>query len=264
MKAAYPAIIRLSFMDRIAFRADSVIAVMCAFARLFFAFALWSAIFDGRPSVAGFSLRQMTAYYLVCTFIYLIDQSEGYVWEFASEIRSGCFGKYLIRPVDPFKYFCSVCSGRTIFNAIAVTIGGCAALAVFPGALLVLKPENLLMAVPIVASGLFSLCLINFMTAMLAFKFQDITAFHMVKTNLIEFLSGLLLPLAILPEPVRFIIALTPFPALASLPAELLLGRGMEDVPRALVVLLLWNVVLYALARLAFKRLSVRYEEVGA
>jgi ABC-2 type transport system permease protein len=266
----YRLVARLALVDRLAYRGDALLALVAAGVRLAFAYALWSAVFAGRAAVAGFNLAQMTAYYLVSIAVFQLDQSEGYVWEFAGEIRRGDFHKYQVRPLDPRRYFYAVCLGRTGFNlaVLAAIFTAVAALSAVGGrgigAFAPSSPAALAAALATAGLGLGALASLNYMTALLAFRFQDITAFHMVKSNLVELLSGLLLPLAVLPPWLSVFCAWTPFPALASLPAELWLGRGWEGLPAALARLAAWNVGLYLAAGALYRRLAERYEGVGA
>lgn len=267
--ARYSALVRLAFADRLTYRGEALIGLFVAAARVLLAYILWSAVFGDRLEVGGMGLRAVMSYYLVAAFLRLFNQSDRYVWEFSSEIRSGNFSKYLIRPVDPLRWFLSVAAGRSLFHAglaaIAALVVYLAVSAVSGGAAFVSPdPLGLLLAVPVAALGLSALALIDFMTSLLAFRFMDISAFHLVKGNLVELASGALVPLALMPGWARSLCSLTPFPALASLPAELWLGGGREGLPLAVGLLVAWNLALYGAARLVFASLSGRYEEVGA
>ncbi len=128
-------------------------------------------------------------------------------------------------------------------------------------------PESVaaLVAIPVVALGLLALSLLNFLTAMLAFVFQEITPFHLIKGELVAFFSGMLVPLAMMPVWARSVLRWTPFPALASLPASLWFGSATAlDILVSLAVLALWNAVLFGACRLTLRRLLTRYEEVGS
>jgi ABC-2 type transport system permease protein len=79
----------------------------------------------------------------------------------------------------------------------------------------------------------------------------------------IQFLSGGLIPLALLPQWAQVPLGYTPFPALASLPAMLWLGMGADGLVRAYLVTGAWVAVLALAAGMAYRALSERYEEVG-
>jgi ABC-2 type transport system permease protein len=262
--AAYAAVARTSLSDRLSWRADVFLGICMGAARVALALVLWNAVFDGRAEVGGMSLKMMASYYLVAVFVFQFDQSGALAGELAAEIRTGCFGKYLARPVDPLSWFLAASAGRSAFQAGAAILAAILCAAAAAPLLAAPDPLGLLAALPVILSGLLSLALVNFMTGILAFAFQDIGAFQVAKNCLVEFLSGALLPLALMPPFAREALAFTPFPALASLPAELMLGRGLEELPISLARLAAWNMGLYAAARALYSRLSARYEEMGS
>jgi len=280
----YATVARTALADRFTCRGDVILAALMGAVRVFLAMVLWTAVFDGRATVGGMDLGLMASYYLVAVFLFQVDQSAALANELAAEIRMGLLGKYLTRPVDLLSWFLSVSAGRSAFQACA-TLGAAllAGLAVGPVCGIPLAPITLcgtIEALPVALLGLLSLGLINFMTAILAFRFQDIGAFNIAKNCVVEFLSGALLPLALLPAWARSALSWTPFPSLASLPADLMLGRtaagadlgikaaadggGGAPYVRSLAVLALWTLILYGAARLLYSSLSDRYEELGS
>jgi ABC-2 type transport system permease protein len=263
MRAKYLAMSGIAFSERLAYPGETALTLASAGMRAFVAWLLWSAVLAGRPSAGGMDLAALVSYYLVASVVRTLDRSELYAWEFAAEIRSGNFSKYLARPVDPERCFLAVAAGRSAYQAcVAAAIGALVAIPLGPSALP--DPLGLALALPIAFLGLAALALLNFMTALLAFAFQDITPFHMVKNELVDFLSGTLVPLAMMPPWAREALSWTPFPALASLPARLWAGQGIAEAPRALAVLAAWTVALAAASRLALGALSSRYEEAGS
>ena len=263
MRTKYLPMAGISFSERLAYPGETVLALVSAGLRAFIAWLLWSAILAGRRAVGGMDLAALVSYYLVASVLPTLDRSEGYAWEFAAEIRSGNFSKYLARPVDPERCFLAVVAGRSAYQAcVAAAAGALAALVLGPPALP--DPRGLAWALPILFLGLLALALLNFMTSLLAFAFQDITPFHMVKNELIDFLSGTVVPLAMMPAWARGALAWTPFPALASLPARLWAGEGVAEAPAALAILAAWVLALAAASRAALGKLAARYEEAGS
>jgi ABC-2 type transport system permease protein len=264
---AYLLTSRLALMDRLSYRGETLMGLAASGARVVMALVLWRAILGESGSVSGYSLPMAMTHYLFAALLPAIDQSDLYVREFAAEIRSGDFGKYLARPVDPLLHFLSVSMGRSAFQAAAALTAFCAAIgldAAFSGGFFSpLDPLGLLLSLPVALSGLLCMALLNYLTALLAFRFQDITPWHMVKENVVEILSGAVLPLAILPAWASGLISLTPFPALTDLPAALALGMGRERLPGAVAVLLSWTAGLSLLAVLSGKRAVRGYAGAG-
>lgn len=259
----YLVLASIAFSERLAYPGEALSILGAAGVRAFTAWLLWSVALGGRGTAAGMDRAGLVAYYLVASALRGLDRSEGHTWEFAGEIRSGNFAKYLARPLDPRGCFLAVSAGRSAFQALVLAAAGLAAsLVLGPRALP--DPLGLLLLLPVLLLGLLCLALLNYLTALLAFAFQDIAPFHMVKNQLVDFLSGILVPLALFPPLARAALAWTPFPALASLPARLWAGEGAAEVPRSLAVLALWALLLLALSGRAGERLAARYEEAGS
>jgi ABC-2 type transport system permease protein len=262
--AGYLSVSRIAFMDRLSMRADVFLGVMMSGVRLAMARLLWQAVYAGRPELGGMSLPQMTSYYLIVSFLRAIDQSEPYVWEFSAEIRGGQFGKYLTRPIRPLPYFVSLCAGRGCFQALLAVAAAALWALPFAPLLAPLSPLGILASLPVVLLGLFCLACLNYLTALLAFAVQDILPYHMIKSALIELCSGALVPLAVMPPWARSILSATPFPALADLPASLMLGTGFGGYLPALGLLSTWALGLAMSCNAAYARLSGLYEEAGS
>ncbi len=264
---AFIVTVRLALADRIAYRGETAAGVVASAARVLMAFVLWKAVAGEAGTAFGYSLPMAMTHYLFAALLPAIDQSDAYVWTFASEIRSGDFGKYLSRPVDPLAHFLAVSLGRSVFQAL-VCVGVMAASlgldALLPGTFF-RKPDpaGVVLAIPVAAAGLVCMSLVNYLTSLTAFRFQEITPWHMVKGNLVEVLSGAVVPLAVLPGWAERITALTPFPALADLPAALAMGSGRERLGPAAAVLAAWTGGLLLLAVACGKKAARGYAGAG-
>ncbi len=261
----YASVAAIAFRDRFSSRGDAALGTAMSAVSVFMAWILWRAIFAGRATVGGLTLSMTLTHYVIAAFVGRLDQSDGYVWEFAAEIRGGTFGKYLARPVDPLCWFLAVCAGRSLFVLLPLTVAAFAGAAILGDALAAPRSAAALAVIPVAVLGLLALSLLNFLTALLAFAFQEITPFHLIKGEAVSFLSGMLVPLAMMPAWSRDLLRWTPFPALASLPAALWYGTpGVGEVGSAVAVLVVWNGALLVACRLSLRALSARYEEVGA
>jgi len=267
MKHGCLSMLATAFSDRMAYASDALLSLISVCAKVFIARILMGALYAGKTEIGGMTLSMVVTYYILVSALYTLDQSEAYTWEFAAEIRGGLFGKYLARPVDPLVWYLSVSGGRSLFRLLMIlSAAGILFLFQACSGISLMRPPapQAVFMLPVFFLALLFLALLNYCTSLLAFVFQDITPFHMVKTELSTFLSGAMIPLAFMPDWARRIVYLTPFPALASLPAELWLGTGGERVPGTILILLLWCLALAACARIMLSALRDRYEEVGA
>jgi ABC-2 type transport system permease protein len=255
---------RISMKTQLAYRFDVYVGALMPFIRVFLAYALWQVLFQGKREIGGFSFGMMLTYYIIGAFIQRLDQSNNMVWDTAGEIREGKFSKYMVRPVSPLGHFLSVSFAKTLY-ILAVSLLTVVVLALLFGDLFVLPSSllNVLIAAVMSLLGLLFMALLNYLTALLAFKFNDVTGWHLVKGNVVEFLAGALIPLSLLPGWMQDVMQLFPFYYTQYLPASIYLGLNTNKGLQGILVLMLWDGLLWFLAQRTYHRFRRVYEGVG-
>jgi ABC-2 type transport system permease protein len=104
---------------------------------------------------------------------------------------------------------------------------------------------------------------IQYTFAMLAFWTERATALEDLWFLFYVFLSGLIEPLEVFPEPMRAIVMLTPFPYLVDFPASILMGLPV-DLGRGFLSMLGWILLFLGLNRLLWRAGLKRYSGMGA
>jgi len=261
----YAAIGAIGMRARMAYRFDVWLGATMPFIRVLLAYMLWKALFAGKETIAGFSLEAMTAYYILTAFLARLDQTNGMVWEYAEDIREGRFAKYLAKPVNPFGHFLATAAARTLY-VIGIALGSVILLAFLfrNSRLLPANLSDILYAAAIAFLGLVFMASLNWLTAVLAWKFKDITGFHMIKGNIVEFLAGTFLPLALLPDGVLHLMRWFPFYYIQYLPASLMLGMNREEAFGGLITIGLWTIGALLLGEWAWRILRRQDEGAGA
>jgi ABC-2 type transport system permease protein len=185
------------------------------------------------------------------------------IWEFEREVVEGKLSFRLLQPLNPgWHHFASHLAerfARLPFVMLLILLF----FVLYPQALWVPRPLNLL------------LCLVaTFLAFVLRFTAQyafSMIAFWSERANAIEslwflfylFLSGLIAPLAVFPEPVRQVILWTPFPYVINFPASLLVGLPV-NVPQSFAIMLGWIALFYGLYRWLWRLGLKRYSGMGA
>src|SRR5207253_5877588 len=84
---------------------------------------LWRAIYAGKDSggeVAGYTLAQMTSYYLLVTIVDALTAVNEDDWQIAGDIKDGNISQFLLKPIDYLTYrLCLFFSGRLTYLAVA-------------------------------------------------------------------------------------------------------------------------------------------------
>ena len=255
---------KVSMKAQMTYRFDVYIGSVLPFVRVFLAYALWKVLYTGKTEIGGMSFGMMVTYYIICAFIQRLDQSVGLVWDTAGEIREGRFSKYMVRPISPLGHFMSVSLARSLYILVVTlfTVGILALVFqnnfVMPSSLI-----NLACATITGLLGLIFLALLNYLTALLAFKFNDVTGWHLLKSNVVEFLTGTMIPLSLLPAGIQNGMHFFPFYYIHYISASLYLGLRTNEFIPGIITLLIWIVALWGLAEYAYRRFRRIYEGVG-
>ncbi|MDF2522315.1 MAG: ABC-type uncharacterized transport system, permease component [Clostridia bacterium] len=255
---------KISLKNQMAYRFNVYIGSLMPFIRVFLAYYLWRTLFAGKDVMGGMTFSMMLTYYIICAFLQRLDQSNDLVWELAGDIREGRFSKYLVKPVSPLGHFMSISLGKTSYILFITLVTVLIIAFIFdknfvPPVISI----NLILAAIIAFMGLIFMILINYLTALLAFKFTDITGWHLLKGNVIEFLSGALMPLSLLPLWIQDIMRLSPFYYIQYLPASLYLGLKTEEAVIGTLLMASWNLALWGLSEATYRRFRKLYEGVG-
>jgi ABC-2 type transport system permease protein len=245
--------------ERLAYR-GSFLGSGLAYGLFVFVFSrIWTAAFAGKLEIAGYGRTQLVWYFIVAeipSFAF-----GGSFWSLAEDVKSGQVAYLVSRPIDfvGSAYFQGV--GKALANAAALLVEG-------------LALGYLTAGPPPLASALQALCvlgslamagsvyfLLQLAIAMTAFWVEENSAFFWIFQKLV-LVVGTLLPIEFLPPAAQAAAWLSPFPAIAYVPARLMAAWGSgAEAPRLLAFQAAWFAasalgcrLVYALAR---RRISV-------
>ncbi|GAA4735738.1 ABC transporter permease [Phytohabitans rumicis] len=253
----YLACARMQFATVLTYRADFLLTLGLLLVQIYLLRVVWTAVYADREVAAGVSVHTMIAYATLVSVQYALFTS----WRFSQipqRVREGKVAMDLLRPVG----FCG--------QMLAGQVGGTAAtlpfiLVVLPFALLVggaAAPASALAAVCYAVSLLLAYVITQLLAltvGMVAFWTLETTGMFMIYRVAAQFLSGALVPLWFMPEPLRLVAQLLPFQATAYTPTAAYLGQlHGSGLAAALGVQVLWVGLLAALARLVWSRAVYR------
>lgn len=260
----YIEVAKVTFKSQIAYRFDVYMGAFLSLARILLAFIMWRVLYAGRSEIAGFTFQMMMTYYIISSFFRRLDNTDSIVWQMSSEIREGQFTKYMVRPVNPMWYFTSSSLSKTAYvfgiNILTTIVWGLLFHKYF---LLPQNPWYVIAAFIINFLGLNFMIQLSYFTAVLSFKFIDVGGLNMIKNNIIEFLTGTLIPLALLPEIFQNVLKFFPFYYVYYHPTLLCMNMETGSIPMAFTVLVVWNIFMTAVNVITYNRLKMTYEGVG-
>ncbi len=269
--ATWWTVLQISLEERLVYRGEFALGTLMRFLPIVTQIFLWSAVFGaidqaGRgASVAGYSYRDMIAYYLLTMVARAFSSMPGLASGIARDIREGTVKKYLVQPIDMIAFLLLYrVAHKSVYYVVAL---GPFALVFylcrgfFPGW------PSLPVLTAFLASLVMAFLLGFYLEAtlgMLGFWFLEVSSLLFVYMLFSFFFSGHMFPIDILPGIWGTAVKLIPLQFLAYFPAAVFLGkvRGTE-LASGLVVQLGWVMLFMFTSRIAFHFGVRRYSAYG-
>jgi ABC-2 type transport system permease protein len=264
-------ILRISIEERLVYRGDFALGTLMRFLPLVTQVFFWGAIFDavenatGRTTIAGYSYREMIAYYLLTQISRAFSSMPGLATNIALQIRNGEIKKFLIQPVDLIGF---LLLGRVAHKLVyyVVAIGPFALVFYLCRGFFSGWPEPHVLAA-FIASLVMSFLLGFFLEAtlgMIGFWWLEVSSLLFVYMLFNFFFSGHMFPIDMLPGYWGTFVRAIPLQYLAYFPAAVFLGK-VEGAALVwgLLVQFAWVVFFIALCRLTFHLGVKRYSGFG-
>lgn len=260
----YLAILRITWVDSLAYRTEAIIWMLVDASPLVVMVYLWRSIYAGQASIAGYDLRQMVTYYIAVTLLGIViaAHSDNTVVE---QIRDGLIAPYLLKPLPHITFILLEDIGWKIMKTLLfLPAFGLALLwlrdyLVVPTDPLVLL--SLLAALPLAYTLFF---LLAYLVGLTTFWLQEAMSLTHVKDLLVMLLGGAMVPIALFPDWLQGVAALLPFQYVYAFPVGIYLGqvRGLA-VLQGLAAQVAWIAAAYVAYRLMWRAGTRRYAVVG-
>lgn len=253
---------RVAFLKILAYRLRYFTGILTYFINVSVYYFIWRAIYENSPRVAGYDLPQIITYVAVSWIIrsFYFNNIDR---ELAAEVVEGKIAINLIKPVDTQWMYLAQTLGESCFRFFMFTL---------PIALLIALIYPIQPPVSPTSAGLFAVstvfalllfALINFFVGTFALQLQSILGLIRAKYFIMEFMSGLLLPLSFFPERFQQALQFLPFPHVSYTPLQIYLGRvrGAQAL-ESLGLQIFWILVLYLMGKyywqFSTRRLSIQ------
>ncbi len=245
-------------------RPDAFADVIMAVEKILFAWLLWSILFEGKEQIAGLGFQAMISYYIVSSYLFQLEKSAEISQQMTGMLRNGTFSKYMVLPVQTQGYFVAMEAGKIAFSA---GIGLLATVLWFYlfriPFMLIANMKMLLCASFMVILGLLFMAELNYFLGILTLKFQEISTFLMIKDNFSAFVTGAVIPLALLPEWIIEGMRFLPFYYVTYLPSMLFIGKCEDEAITGLYVLSVWCIVFVVLNQITYEHYRIKYDGAG-
>jgi ABC-2 type transport system permease protein len=263
----YLSIFKVSFAQEFAYRLNFIMWRVRNVLQIFIVFFLWDTIFaDPGRVLFGYDRARILTYVFGIVIVRAFVLSSRAV-DVAGEISQGELSNYLLRPISYFKYWLCRDVSSKFLNLV---------FAAFETVLLylILKPPFFIQTnfvylggfILTIAIAILLFFIILFITSSITFWMPELGwgAQFLMTAVIIEFLSGAVFPIDILPQVFQNILNYTPFPYLIFFPLQVYLGKLTPlFVLKGIVVSGVWLVLLWFLMNSIWRRGLKAYQAYG-
>ncbi len=231
------------------------------------AYFLWSSIFhySGKDTMNGHTMTSMMFYYLIAPLIFRIQQGQG-IGFVAREIYEGELNKYIVYPIDYFKFKLSTYLANSFFFlAQLVLIISLYNVFFYNSDIFQFSLFRTTLFILVITICCITYFYLSLLCELLAFWFDNTWSLAVILRFAVSFLGGALIPLVFFPTWATEVLELTPFPYLIDFPIQTLIGREFNYITfgKRLLIAISWTVLFRFLAMKLWRRGNYQYTGVG-
>lgn len=260
----YYLVAKLTWDETLVYRLNFVMWRVRTVVQLLTMYFLWLSLVPSNASLFGYDQSAILTYVLATSLVgSIILSSRSYA--VGDEINTGNLSNFLLRPINYFLYWFFRDIGdkamNILFSVAELTI-----------LFLILKPPFFIQTN---STYLFLACLsaavavvmyffFNFLLGMLGFWSPEVWAPRFIFIILLNFFSGGLFPLDILPKAIFSVFQFLPFPYLLYFPIKIYLGQlTVLQILMGITVSLSWTIFLYVIVRYIWNKGLLVYTAQG-
>ena len=259
-------IFEVSLQNRFEYRLNSFLWMVYSFIPILASMALWSAVYSVQNNNnLSYSKNDMMTYYFIVMIVSNLMKAGYDYYGVANDIKNGGINPYLVRPYDFMKYkFIYSLSENVLFIVIGfvpIVIIGVLFRNMIAINVDILDIVFWIIAI-VIGYVINFLCL--FIMSICAFFMNSINSLFMTLDILKSIVSGQLFPLMVLPASIYNVLKYSPFQYMLYYPVCILQGNYTNNEMLLFTVIgMMWSIVLFAIARLVWRKGLSSYSAFG-
>lgn len=223
---------------------------------------IWKAVLGQGGVIYGYDFPSVITYLFGTTILRSLVMGSRTA-DLGWMINSGTLTIPLMRPIGLFQFLFTRDAADKLFNLSFIVLEIPLLYLVFrPPIFLQTEPSALILSLVSTILAILIYFFLNIMFGTIAFWTRDVWAPRFLLMVVLEFATGAMFPLDMLPVSVTRWLNLTPFPHLLFTPLKIYLGQDPQ-LWLHLLVQLTWVLILYAAARNLWRRGLKSYEAEG-
>jgi ABC-2 type transport system permease protein len=252
---SFAKLVSLTMQSALFYRSAFLLSMITPLILLGGQFMLWHSLYvTGSGEIGGFSSKDMYAYILISFFInnLLTWSTENML---SREIRSGKVVSRCLKPVSFLSQSLADMTGYVIPQALVNGIVTAVIFILFSKSIALPDDAMLPAAICSLALGLLLRMLMVGCASLLCFFTTSHLGLSWVRTALMDFFSGALIPVALFPGWLKTVAWMTPFPLMVQTPAALFLKQTLYlPVWATILMQLAWAAVFFFIHQALYEK----------
>lgn len=221
-------------------------------------FFIWKSVLGDGGEIYGYTLASVMTYLFGTTILRSLVMGSRTI-DLGWMINSGYLTIPLLRPFGIFRFLLARDAADKLFNLSFMFLELPLIYFVFhPPIFLNFSPTTLIITLGSILLSALIYFYINVIFGSIAFWSRDVWAPRFLLMTILEFATGAMFPLDMLPSIWQKVLLLTPFPYLLYVPLKIYLGASFSLLPQ-----LIWVIILALLTQFIWNRGILRYEAEG-
>ncbi len=260
-------VFKISFQQEFIYKANFIMWRVRNIFQIIVNFFLWTTIFAAKDSqFFGYDKTMILTYVFMLMVVRSIVLS-GRASDVSTDVSEGNISNYLLKPISYFKYwFVRDIAGKSLNLFFAFLEFGALYIILQPEIFIQSNPLYLLLFALSLAIAILIYFNVVFLISAVPFWAPELgwASQFLVAVVVVEFLSGAVFPIDVLPSQFVNFLMLTPFPYLIFFPIQIYLGKiSAVGILGYLLISVVWVFVLYLLMSKVWRAGLKAYQSFG-
>lgn len=249
------------------YKINFILGIFSTLILIFVHYNLWLKIYDGNrvEQIGGYTFVEMVVYVIMVRVLYVFVNSLNIEEKVSREIKDGDISVFLTKPINYFLYNVSSKLGDMVVQIIISVL----VLAFF--FLILLRNMHSLPSAPMLILvfvttifGLLINTLIGYIFALMAFWMEQVSIMFVFKKNLINFISGVWIPISLFPDVFKKILSFLPFNYMQYFSVTIFQQSiSASAIRQGIIIQLAWLIGLIILSHIIWKNGVAKFTSVG-
>jgi len=245
----YLSVFKISLAQEFAYRTNFIMWRVRNVIQIFLIFFLWDSVFtNSQTTVFGYNKAKILTYVFGLIIVRAFVLSARAV-DVPGEVQSGSMSNLMLKPINYFKYWLTRdLSSKTLNLGFAAVEAVLLFFLLKPPFYLQTNPGVLFAFVISISLAMLIYFIVLFISSAVPLWVPEAGwgSQFLINSIFVEFLSGAIFPLDVLPKSFQAILNLTPFPYMIFFPLEVYLGKlEAAVVLRGIFISTIWLIVLW-------------------